>query len=180
MFKVLKIFTIIALAVACSTGQKDKVSQTNFLTFDLRSYDVAESNSGWMACESEYLKMKKVKSVTKLLNEPLAELDQDHCAAYRCEKNNCMAKGSYLAFSEVVNFLLKKNKRLEYTSKKSNNFYDIERESENCFKSDVVNSCAILSAYYKYRSYNRNKFYQVRTRECELLGITQKNCSFDL
>lgn len=180
MFKHLSLVFLLLMTFGCATSKNAKMEKMNFITFDLRSYDVMKSNSGWVACESAYLKANKIKKLEDIWDNGVAKEDSDVCAMYKCDEGKCTNGGSYLAFSEVINFLLKKTRRMQYTSQKTDNMYNIDAAQAGCFNSGEVNSCAILSAFYRYTSYNRKEFYKVRTRECELLGISQKNCSFDL
>jgi hypothetical protein len=180
MFKHLNLVFLLLVTVGCATSKKMNSEKLNFITFDLRSYDIMKSDAGWAACESSYLKANKGKDLDSVWKAGVTKEDSDVCAMYRCDEKGCSNGGNYLAFSEVINFLVKKDKKLQYTSQKATNVYNIETAQTGCFKTGEVNSCAILSAYYRYTSYNRKEFYKVRTRECELLGISQKNCSFDL
>lgn len=182
MFKHLVIIAMLFFTFSCSTSKKmGKAERLNFITFDLRSYDILKLPKGWVACEAAYLKANKNKGLEDIYQAGITPEEEESCAMYKCEEDSvCTNSGSYLAFSEVVNFLLQKEKRLQYTSQKPTNIYDIDIEANNCFQVGKVNSCAILSAYYRYHKYNRSEFYRVRTKECELLGISQKNCSFDL
>lgn len=181
MFKHLSLTALLLITFSCSTTKKlGQVEKMNFITFDLRSYDILKTDNGWAACDASFLKVNQSKSLENIYMTDISPEDMEFCAMYKCEKGNCHNKGSYLAFSEVVNFLLQKDKRMQYTSQKPQNIYNIDSEANNCFQVGQVNSCAILSAYYRYHKYNRQEFYRVRTKECELLGISEKNCSFDL
>lgn len=180
MFKQLALIILLSTIFGCATSKNNKLERINFLTFDLRSYDVLKSKTGWVGCESNYLEANKNKKLDSLWVNGVSVEDSDVCAIYKCQNNKCVHNGSYLAFSEVVNYLLKKAKREKYTAIKEEDVYNIDAAQVGCFDSGEVNSCAVLSAFYRYSVYDRKMFYRVRTRECELLGVSQKNCSFDL
>ncbi|MGB0454206.1 MAG: hypothetical protein ACPGJV_10890 [Bacteriovoracaceae bacterium] len=189
MFKSFMILCALVIT-SCATSKKSNEEQVvfdEFTTLNLRSFNIASSDTSWVACDKDYLKndlgisgRDAERKLSELLGQPLSEGLQANCATYKCSKEECLNAGDYLVFLESATFLVKRLKRLQFSQTLPKEIFNIELETDNCFNKSIINSCALLSAHYKFRTYNQSAFTRSRTKECELLGISQRSCNFDL
>lgn len=166
----------------------EQATLEQFTVKGIQGHWALEFQGGWVSCLEEFLSAHEgrpqaqkhyLASIRSRFFDP--EVAQN-CAAYFCspQAQRCSGLGHYSIFSESINYILRKQKSAQFLIRGKVPTYNLKGPSRACFEEGDINSCAFLSAYYLISSYNREKFFQSRLKECELLGVSSKNCNFDL